>query len=84
VALTLSDTFVVEGHRAELLSFLGDVDILFANEAELCALFECGFDGRDRAAAHAGARGGDHAQREGLGRRHGRARSPSRPSPSST
>jgi sugar/nucleoside kinase (ribokinase family) len=44
VALTLSDTFVVEGHRAELLSFLSDIDILFANEAELCSLFECGFD----------------------------------------
>ncbi|MBW3616673.1 MAG: adenosine kinase [Proteobacteria bacterium] len=44
VALTLSDTFVVEGHRAELLSFLGEVDVLFANEAELCALFECDFD----------------------------------------
>ncbi|MDP8917240.1 MAG: adenosine kinase [Pseudomonadota bacterium] len=44
VALTLSDTFVVEGHRAELLAFLGDVDVLFANEAEVSALFECGFD----------------------------------------
>ncbi len=44
VALTLSDTFVVVGHRAELLSFLGEVDVLFANEAELCALFECDFD----------------------------------------
>ena len=44
VALTLSDTFVVEGHRAELLSFLGDVDVLFANEAEITALFETGFD----------------------------------------
>ncbi len=44
VALTLSDTFVVEGHRAELLAFLGEVDVLFANEAELCALFECDFD----------------------------------------
>jgi len=44
VALTLSDTFVVEGHRAELLGFLGEVDVLFANEAELCALFETGFD----------------------------------------
>lgn len=44
VALTLSDTFVVEGHRAELLEFLGEVDVLFANEAELSGLFECGFD----------------------------------------
>ena len=44
VALTLSDTFVVEGHRAELLAFLPDVDILFANEAEITSLFETGFD----------------------------------------
>ena len=44
VALTLSDTFVVEGHRAELLAFLGDVDVLFGNEAEISSLFECGFD----------------------------------------
>ena len=44
VALTLSDTFVVEGHRKELLDFLGDVDVLFANEAEVSSLFQCGFD----------------------------------------
>jgi sugar/nucleoside kinase (ribokinase family) len=44
VALTLSDTFVVEGHRAELLAFLGDIDVLFGNEAEITALFQTGFD----------------------------------------
>lgn len=44
VALTLSDAFVVEGHRAELLAFLPDIDILFANEAELRALYRTGFD----------------------------------------
>jgi sugar/nucleoside kinase (ribokinase family) len=44
VALTLSDTFVVEGHRAELLQFLGDIDVLFGNEAEITALFQSDFD----------------------------------------
>jgi sugar/nucleoside kinase (ribokinase family) len=41
IALTLSDGFVVERHRAALLSFIeGNVDILFANEAEITALFQ--------------------------------------------
>jgi sugar/nucleoside kinase (ribokinase family) len=41
IALTLSDAFVVERHRAALLDFMAtQVDILFANEAELCSLFE--------------------------------------------
>lgn len=41
VALTLSDTFCVERHRAEFLSLVeGKVDILFANEAEIKALYE--------------------------------------------
>jgi sugar/nucleoside kinase (ribokinase family) len=44
VALTLSDTFVVEGHRAELLQFLGDIDVLFGNEAEITALFQSDFN----------------------------------------
>jgi len=45
IALTLSDAFVVERHRAALLGFIeSQVDILFANEAELCALFETDFD----------------------------------------
>jgi sugar/nucleoside kinase (ribokinase family) len=41
IALTLSDAFVVERHRAALLAFIdSDVDILVANTAELTALFE--------------------------------------------
>jgi sugar/nucleoside kinase (ribokinase family) len=42
VALTLSDTFCVERHRADWLPLVRDrVDILFANEAEALALWEC-------------------------------------------
>ncbi len=44
VSITLSDSFVVERHREALLDFLGSVDVLFANEAELTALFETDFD----------------------------------------
>src|SRR5690606_21403550 len=41
IALTLSDGFVVERHRQALLAFIeADVDILFANEAEITALFQ--------------------------------------------
>ncbi|MBI1197322.1 MAG: adenosine kinase [Phenylobacterium sp.] len=41
IALTLSDSFVVERHRAALKGFIeGQVDLLFANEAELTSLFE--------------------------------------------
>lgn len=41
VALTLSDAFVVERHREALLGFIdSQVDLLFANESEICALFE--------------------------------------------
>jgi sugar/nucleoside kinase (ribokinase family) len=41
IALTLSDAFVVERHRSALLGFIDtEVDILFANAAEICALFE--------------------------------------------
>ncbi|MDB5424489.1 MAG: carbohydrate kinase, PfkB family, partial [Phenylobacterium sp.] len=41
IALTLSDGFVVERHRAGLMGFIEtQVDLLFANETELCALFE--------------------------------------------
>ena len=41
VAFTLSDGFCVERHRAEFLELLdGPVDILFANEAEIMALYE--------------------------------------------
>jgi sugar/nucleoside kinase (ribokinase family) len=43
IALTLSDSFVVERHRGALLGFIeGQVDLLFANEAELKALFQTG------------------------------------------
>ena len=43
VALTLSDSFCVERHRAEFLDLIkGKIDILFANEAEITALYETG------------------------------------------
>ena len=38
-ALTLSDAFVVERHREELLKFLPRIDILLANEAEVLSLW---------------------------------------------
>jgi sugar/nucleoside kinase (ribokinase family) len=39
VAMTLSDTFCVEGHRDEFLALAqNDLDILFANESEIKAL----------------------------------------------
>jgi len=48
IALTLSDGFVVERHRAGLMGFIEtQVDLLFANETEICALFET--DDFDRA-----------------------------------
>lgn len=41
VAFTLSDGFCVDRHRAEFLELIaGDVDILFANESEICSLYE--------------------------------------------
>ena len=41
IALTLSDGFVVERHRAGLMGFIeSQVDLLFANESEICALFQ--------------------------------------------
>ena len=41
IALTLSDAFVVERHREALLGFIEtQVDVVFANEVEICALFE--------------------------------------------
>jgi sugar/nucleoside kinase (ribokinase family) len=41
IALSLSDSFVVERHREALLGFIdSEVDIVFANEAEITALFE--------------------------------------------
>lgn len=45
VALTLSDAFCVERHHAEFTELVGEVDILFANEAEATALTgETAFD----------------------------------------
>lgn len=41
VALSLSDSFCVERHRDDFLKLIqGDVNILFANEAEIMALFK--------------------------------------------
>ncbi len=41
VALTLSDGFCVERHREEFRDLVvNDVDIVFANEAEICSLYE--------------------------------------------
>jgi len=40
VALSLSDAFCVNRHREAFLGLLSDVDILFANEAEIGALYE--------------------------------------------
>ena len=40
-SLSLSDPFCVERHRSEFLELLGaHVDIVFANERELCALYQ--------------------------------------------
>ena len=40
VALSLSDSFCVERHRADFLELItSEVDVVFANEAEACALF---------------------------------------------
>jgi fructokinase len=40
VALSLSDAFCVDRHRDAFRGLLPDVDILFANEAEICSLYE--------------------------------------------
>jgi sugar/nucleoside kinase (ribokinase family) len=41
VAFSLSDGFCVDRHRTEFLELVaGDVDILFANEVEICSLYE--------------------------------------------
>jgi sugar/nucleoside kinase (ribokinase family) len=42
VAFTLSDTFCIERHRGDFVDLLerGQIDILFANEAEICSLNE--------------------------------------------
>ncbi|HVH80598.1 MAG TPA: adenosine kinase [Stellaceae bacterium] len=50
VALSLSDPFCVARHRDEFRELVaGDVDILFANEAEICSLYET--EDFDKAAA---------------------------------
>lgn len=40
VALTLSDSFCVNRHRDDFKKLIQHVDILFANESEICSLFE--------------------------------------------
>ncbi len=41
VALSLSDPFCVGRHRNDFLSLVsGEIDILFANEAEICSLYQ--------------------------------------------
>ncbi len=41
VSLTLSDSFCVDRHRCEWLDLISDrVDLVFANETEVCSLFE--------------------------------------------
>lgn len=40
VAVSLSDPFCVERHRDDFHVLLRDADILFANEAELCSLYQ--------------------------------------------
>jgi sugar/nucleoside kinase (ribokinase family) len=43
VALTLSDSFCVDRHRDDFLALVEhDIDVLFANEAELCSLYAAG------------------------------------------
>ena len=51
VSLTLSDPFCVERHRADFRALVeGHIDILFANEAEICALYDTkDFDAAARA-----------------------------------
>lgn len=49
VALSLSDPFCVERHRADFRALVaGHIDLLFANESEICALYET--DSFDKAA----------------------------------
>jgi sugar/nucleoside kinase (ribokinase family) len=51
LAITLSDSFVVERHRRALLEFIEtEIDLVFANEAEITSLFETAdFDAAVRA-----------------------------------
>ncbi len=44
-ALTLSDSFCVDRHREEWLELIDSrVDIVFANETEICSLYECDWE----------------------------------------
>jgi len=46
VSLSLSDAFCVNRHHDSFLELVsGHVDILFANESEICALYKTDFDG---------------------------------------
>jgi sugar/nucleoside kinase (ribokinase family) len=50
VAISLSDAFCVDRYRAEFLELIGSqVDIVFANEAEICSLYQV--DDFDQAAS---------------------------------
>ena len=51
VALSLSDPFCVDRHRTAFRDLVRNVDILFANETEICSLYEA--DAWDAAAAAA-------------------------------
>ena len=45
IALTLSDSFCVDRHRDEWLELIESrVDIVFANETEICALYQCDWE----------------------------------------
>ena len=71
VALTLSDGFCVDRHRADFRAFIkSDVDVLFANESEILSLYET--TSFDAAIAHVKADAklaAVDAQRQGLGDR---------------
>lgn len=55
VALTLSDSFCVDRHRDEFRALVDQVDIVFANEAEILSLYQVGtFDEALHAVRRAG------------------------------
>ena len=73
VALTLSDSFCVERHRDEWLDLIADrVDILFANESEIHALYGGDFSDCARQVAALHRHRLPDPQREGLHDRHRR------------
>ena len=74
VALSLSDPFCVDRHRAAFRELVKqDVDILFANEAEMTSLYETDVRGGGRGGAARGGAGCADPQR-GRQRDHPRAR----------